>query len=538
MFVAITALSGCGMFPYGTSTNIKLTESPPKPSAQASFTLREDEKYKKCSPKQSKDLVFLALSGGGSRAAYFSAMSMLEMQKIALNGNSNILSEVDLISSVSGGSLAAGYYAISDEGGTNDRCGPTVSGRHWNENTVKDLMAKNYIGRWFGNWFWPDNVLLYWFTNYDRTDIMAQTFADNLYDTSFAGIDLKFRDLNPARPNLVLNATKGSGAGSNTFGQPFTFTSEDFGKVCSSIDEYSVARGVMATATFPGVFNFMTLTNQCSDKKEMGNYVHLFDGGNSDNLGLTSIKRAIWNLIDIKNSDKQPAFLSQYKDKKIIVILIDSFTDSNGVSSDLPDPRHWYDYIADTNFITATDSLLSKNRDNLLEQFKTQRVFPFGNDELTRKIRTTAGEKSVEQKHLLKLAIIEECRHFFSWATDNEISSYCSKNETWWDELNDAVKDRMEFIHISFKDVPDKNLQDQLNNIKTDFRFNTKTFGPTQLKDEQAISCAVPTLFGKESGAADGCKSTYSANPELSNQWSKVIGILNASIVSVGEARR
>ena len=399
-------------------------------------------------------------------------------------------------------------------------------------------MAKNYIGRWFGNWFWPDNLVLYWFTNYDRSDIMAQTFADNLYDTSFAGIDLKFRDLNPARPNLVLNSTKGSGAGSDTFGQPFTFTSEDFGKICSSIDDYSVARGVMATASFPGVFNFMTLTNQCSDRREMGNYVHLFDGGNADNLGLTSIKRAIWNLIDIDGSSERPVFLPRYKDKKIIVILIDSFTNSNGVSSDLSDPRHWYDYVVDTNFITATDALLSKNRDSLLEQFKTQRIFPFGNDELTRRMLTTATEISADKRHLVMLGIIEECRHFFSWATDKEISSYCRKSEAWWDELNNAVKDKMEFIHISFKDVPDKDLQDQLNSIKTDFRFDTKTFEPTQLKDEQAISCAVPTLFGKESGVAEGCRSAHSANTELLKQWTKIIGILNASIDSARETGR
>ena len=79
------------------------------------------------------------------------------------------------------------------------------------------------------------------------------------------------------------------------FGEVFTFTAEDFARICSSIEDYSVARAVMATATFPGVFNFMTLSNYCRrnmlDDTEDRRYLHVFDGGNADNLGLTSLKR-------------------------------------------------------------------------------------------------------------------------------------------------------------------------------------------------------------------------------------------------------
>jgi NTE family protein len=51
-------------------------------------------------------------------------------------------------------------------------------------------MSKYYILPWFGNWFWPDNIGLYWFSTYDRTDMMAQTFADNLFYNSIVGRDL------------------------------------------------------------------------------------------------------------------------------------------------------------------------------------------------------------------------------------------------------------------------------------------------------------------------------------------------------------
>lgn len=78
-----------------------------------------------------------------------------------------------------------------------------------------------------------------------------------------------------------------------------------------SLDLHS--REVMATASFPAVFNFVTLRNfEVSDNRER--YVHVFDGGNSDNLGLKSAMR----IIDL-NKDKYG---------KIVVILMDAYTQS------------------------------------------------------------------------------------------------------------------------------------------------------------------------------------------------------------------
>ena len=129
-------------------------------------------------PKRNKDvLVLLALSGGGSRAAYFSALSMLEMENIELTiggSKSNLLHEVDVISSVSGGSLAGAYYAISHDPGS--ECAGHAH-RPWNDAKVRELMTLDYRSRWIGRWFYPNNIVRFWFTKFDRTDIMAQTLA-------------------------------------------------------------------------------------------------------------------------------------------------------------------------------------------------------------------------------------------------------------------------------------------------------------------------------------------------------------------------
>ena len=509
-------LSGCGSISYKASTNSKLLEEE-QSTLQASFELR-NARIKKignerlevdCNPKQhKKNLVLLALSGGGSRAALLSGLSMDEMKNIQANGSSHdILSEVDLISSVSGGSLAAAYYASSGEPEAKNECDKAVSGREWSKENVIELMSKNYILPWIGNWFWPDNIFHYWLSTYDRTDIMAQTFADNLYDRKSNGLDLKFSELNPARPNLIINATKGSSnftqeqLSENSFGQAFTFSVEDFEKICSSIDEYDLSRGVMASATFPGVFNFMTLKNHCVDDQ----YVHVFDGGNADNLGLTSIKRAIWSLHK-KN---------QLKDyKKITVILVDAYVNSSGVNEKHNDPRPWYGYIVDLNFIVATDSLLAKNRERLLTEFETKNIFPYSRME----------NQGIEGTNKRK---ITACNSFFNWKGAVDAAKYCNDSKLW-EDLNKEIHQKMQFVHITFDETLNPDLQRQLNNIATNFRLNDDRDGKTSLTDKEAIICVVPALFGRDSKCPYNEKFYYTSE-DLKDKWSNVVKDFNSS---------
>ena len=87
--------------------------------------------------------------------------------------------------------------------------------------------------------------------------------------------------------------------------------------------------------------------------RENEKYVHVFDGGNSDNLGLSSAFAVIDNVIE--------------KYKKIILILVDSFSESGGVSDVVPDGRKLFDYVIDSNFMDSFDSLLSSNRESLVQ---------------------------------------------------------------------------------------------------------------------------------------------------------------------------
>lgn len=523
--ILLTVLSGCGMISFKESTNSKYRAESTR-DRQASFELREkrikevEGKEVDCSPKKHDDvLVLLALSGGGSRAALLSGLSMIEMQDIY---GSDLLSEVDLISSVSGGSLAAGYYAISGDQNATDECGRAASGRIWSKNTVTKLMSKDYMLPWFGNWFWPDNIALFWLSTYDRTDIMAQTFADNLFDTKLGGKDLRMSNLNPSRPNLVINATQGSAntsradTKSNSFGQSFTFTTEDFEKICSRIDDYEVARAVMASATFPGVFNFMTLTNHC----ETNSYVHVFDGGNSDNLGLTSLKRELWYLTD---TGKGPGSKRLTDYRSIIVILVDAYTDSSGVSEAANDPRKWHDYIVDTNFIAATDSLLAKNRGNLVNQFETKKIFPYStNSESSKRGQNSENAEEIQVIQQKQQELAMECKKFFSWESPREAERIC--RETHWDKTNDQISKKLKYVHVHFGNITDVALRRQLNNIATNFKLRSdRDLDGTGLTAKEAIECAVPLLFGHNNVCGE---KKYMASEKAKTEWKAVGDIL------------
>ena len=406
-------------------------------------------------------LVLLALSGGGSRAAYFSARTMQALEHVPGPRGTplNVLNEVDLISSVSGGSLAAAYYASSYEPGL----APIPKGRRvWDERTVTDLMSRNYIARWVANWFWPANIVRFWFTAFDRTDIMAQTFADNFFDSPRTGIDLRMRDLNPGRPNLILNATIGSRsydtedpARAKRFGTVFTFTHEDFAaKLNSEIADYELARAVMASATFPAAFNYMTLRDLhepagCPDHGKPC-YVHVFDGGNSDNLGLLSLKRVLLSNHAAKIRDA----------RRIVVIFVDAFRHALGADPTAADPRGVMSYVVDHNFLDATDSLLEGNRERTLDTFFARTIGVYTKP--------------------------EQCQR------DNLPDHACVASAGWRgprpDELTAALRAKMFFFHVTFDAVTDGPVRDRLHAIPTTF-----TFADGEM---EAIRGGVANIFG------------------------------------------
>lgn len=338
------SVTSCSYYAY-TNTQADNQNRDDMKLPKAMFKIKEDR------GSFNKALVILALSGGGSRSAYWSASLMLKLSEVFKNQDLDILKEVDAISCVSGGTMPAAYYVVSRD--SDDQSGQDFSNRVWDEKTVKELMSKNYRDEWFRNWFWPTNIIKYWFTAYDRTDIMAQVFSDNFLSHKETGVALKFKDFNKKRPYIIINATN---ATHDYFGDIFTFTVDNFQKINADLSDYEIARAIMASSTFPGVFNFMTLKNYAISTASASRYLHLFDGGNVDNLGVESVKHLIQD-----NKDDYD---------KIIVMILDAYVESKGSSDQEYDERKLSDYVIDSNLIDSFDSLLKNSRYSKIDSLR------------------------------------------------------------------------------------------------------------------------------------------------------------------------
>ncbi len=486
MLIALL-ISGCASY---ASTNTVWQAATAQP-AKVSFTITP-----RPGKQQEKVLVLLALSGGGSRAAYFSARTMLALSELTgpQGQTVDVLGEVDLISAVSGGSLTAAFYASTYDDDGDAVSSVPAGARQWDQASIDHELRKNFTMRWIGNWFWPTNLLKFWLTAFDRTDIMAQTFADNLFDTVPLGNDLLMRDLNPARPNLIINATLGSTSpcttrvnGTKTFGSVFTFTEEDFkDKLNADIAGYELARAVMASSTFPAVFNFMTLTDfsdrseDCIQSNTPGSrYVHTFDGGNSDNLGLRSITRSLLT--------NRAAAIKHYS--RIVVILVDAYRPSIGANPIRPDPRNAISYVVDTNFMESSDSLLEANRHGLLMSY-------FG--------RSLANQQSPD-------ACLRESLP--------DHACVASPHDDWHTpagfDVQRALRDKLFFFHIAFDAVDDPGLKEALQAIPTTFNLSTvyRQVGDETLRIDEAriIRDGVDNIFAGANDQVRDCVSTLAA---------------------------
>jgi len=350
-------LASCVVMPINSHVNLSADDAgvPPPAAASAAYIASTDvrhdvdwrcrnawrgqppersiDKCREDAARRDPDFIGLALSGGGSRAAV-----MFELQR------HGILPQVDVISSASGGSVTAALYAAScDEG---QDCPAAVNSglrrTPWKESDVYPLLQQNFIDRWRINCWRPENIVRY-ATYFDRTDVMAETFAETLFGgTRDTEDSFLFRDLNPRRPYLVLNST--SNTDSAAVPEIFTFTEQDFERIRSRLDLFPVAYGVAGSAAFPGAFHYITLRDYGRPEAQ---FVHLMDGGVQDNLGIESL----WRILLHDNG-------ARYRDVPVLVILADSRPAANPKSAADPDPRHFLDYFVDFSNVRDTYSLL------------------------------------------------------------------------------------------------------------------------------------------------------------------------------------
>ncbi len=253
-------------------------------------------------PENSDSLLpLLTFSGGGTRAAALAYGVLEELRKteVVIDGrNRRLLDEVDGISSVSGGSFTAGYYGLFG-----DRIFQDFENKFLKKNIQGGLITRVLLNP--VNWFRLSSG------TFDRSDVAAEYYDKDIFEGG------TFGDMAARRgPLIIINATD------MTYGTRVGFTQDMFDFICSDLSRFPVARAVAASSAVPMALTPISLRNYAgtcgfkvredfeemlksreisarqfylanniavySDSKKKP-YIHLFDGGVSDNLGLRAL---------------------------------------------------------------------------------------------------------------------------------------------------------------------------------------------------------------------------------------------------------
>jgi len=207
-------------------------------------------------PWSRETLVFVSISGGGTRAAAFGYGVLDQLRRTCIDvggARRRLLDEVDVISSNSGGSYAAAYYGLFGEAmfaEEVDVCGVAAPAR---EAGIEDFEAR-FLRRPFqdelaNELFNPATVVRILSPLYSRTDRAAELVDDMLYERTFADLEAA------GRPFVVLNAHDTNLAGR------FAFTQESFDLLCADLGAVPVGRAVMASSAVHGAFRSVRLVN-------------------------------------------------------------------------------------------------------------------------------------------------------------------------------------------------------------------------------------------------------------------------------------
>lgn len=210
----------------------------------------------------------LALSGGGSRAIAFHLGVLKGLHELG------VLSQIDAISTVSGGSVIGALW-VHHDGSFEDfeRMCRTVLSKGFENGLLRRLLSLRP--------FPLSKVLKLCFTSYSRIDLLAEHFDSELF------LGRALSDISPY-PSLIINATELNTGKNYKFGRDI-MGSYTTGPV--STKGVLVAKAVAASAAYPIFLPTLSFTTSqpLDQTKDPPPYACLTDGGVYDNLGVTTL---------------------------------------------------------------------------------------------------------------------------------------------------------------------------------------------------------------------------------------------------------
>ncbi len=277
-------------------------------------------------------LFVLSFSGGGTRAAALSygVLEELRRTEITIDGERRrLIDEVDLITGVSGGSFTALAYALHGERLFDE----------YEERFLKRNVQKALIWRSLNPLNWGKLLS----GNYGRSELAAEYYDEILFDNA------TFADL-VEKPGPVVIAT----GTDMSIGTRFGFYQNDFDLICSDLNSVNISRAAATSSAVPVVLSPVTFNNyggSCGyefppwvqdilaiddHKRPAGRpleryhdmaafadgenrpYLHLVDGGVSDNIGVRGVLDALEEAFVSRAFATERGFLQM---RKLVIIV-------------------------------------------------------------------------------------------------------------------------------------------------------------------------------------------------------------------------
>src|SRR5438876_9551981 len=228
MLALLLLLGGCATRPI----NPPITQA--DPSTGYRFEVRQAQ------VKNKHNLVILAFSGGGTRAAAFS-YGVLEFLRrtevIGPKGNrGRLLDEVDVITGVSGGSFTALAYGLYG-----DKLFDDYEQRFLKRNVQGEIIARALSPAYWGK---------LGSTGWGRSELAAQLYDEILFNNA------TFGDLDRGSGPLILASATDISTGSR-----FVFNQRTFDVICSDLNAVSLSRAAAASSAVPVVLSSVTMNN-------------------------------------------------------------------------------------------------------------------------------------------------------------------------------------------------------------------------------------------------------------------------------------